>query len=118
MVRPSMIENFSLSFQYPEYTRKKNDKVMNVGDLFIPEGTKIQWELITINSDSVYFYKDETIAMERSERNPDVFHLNKVFFQSGNYSFISSNIENQTKDSLAYHINVIPDQFPGITVEE
>ncbi len=118
MIKPSLIDNFSLTFDYPAYTGKKDEKVMNVGDLIIPEGTKIQWELITRNSDSVFFHKEKVERMEQSQRNPDVFYFSDNFMTSGGYSFISINNSNTTKDSISYNMKVIPDMFPDITIEE
>ncbi|MFW5803615.1 MAG: hypothetical protein ACOCWG_00115 [bacterium] len=118
MLKPAMIENFSLNFYYPEYTGKKNEKIMNVGDIVIPEGTQVQWELITVNSDSVVFSHKDLATMNRSDRNPDIFTFKDQFFESGEYAFISNNSENHTKDSISYFMQVIPDQYPEISIEE
>jgi hypothetical protein len=42
--RPSLL-NLSATLVYPAYLHRQNEKVANVGDLLVPEGTKINWTL-------------------------------------------------------------------------
>ena len=48
------IADFSVQIAPPAYTRLGNEKVDNIGDLKIPEGTELEWNFKCIDTDSLY----------------------------------------------------------------
>ena len=50
------IINLEIELNYPEYTQLKNQKVLNKGDITVPEGTKVSWNIKTRNSDSINMF--------------------------------------------------------------
>ena len=49
------INTIYLKLKYPYYVGKKNETIQNSGNLTVPEGTNITWQVATLNTDSVVF---------------------------------------------------------------
>ena len=53
MPKPSII-NFEVFISPPNYTKLKKEKLINVGDLNIPEGTHVNWNFDVRNTDRLF----------------------------------------------------------------
>ena len=113
-----MLINFNAQLIYPTYLNKKNETLSNIGDMQIPQGTKINWTFNTKNTETVFInFKDTVINSQKTNENE--FSFSKYFIQSTNYSLKTGNsFLKQNPDSINYTINVIPDQSPAIDVSE
>ncbi len=112
-----LIVNFEIKLAYPSYTGKKDEIIKNIGDLIIPEGTKVQWVFHTKdtrNLSLLWLQKPEKV---QSDKNGD-FRFSKKIKQSGLYQVVTKNNFVTTTDTINYNIDVIPDAFPLIRVEE
>lgn len=116
--RPNL-KNFSVMLDYPAYLSKKNDRLNNVGNLQIPEGTKISWKFNTLASDSLsLFFTEADTLHQLSEENDNVFSFEKQIFQSDSYLVNLKNVYSSNKQEIRYHLDVIPDQPPTISLEQ
>ena len=110
----SVIGKMEVKLEYPTYLSKKNEIIENVGDLIIPEGTKLTWNIITKNT-----------------KQCDVFWQNKKSVETKNGFSISTNVLNDSKlkliytnrftnkkDSSNHLVTVVKDAFPSISVQE
>ncbi len=112
-----LILDFSINLDYPRYTQKEDETVHNIGDVIIPEGTKLQWTYLTRNCNTVkMLFKDSLFTLENV--SPDLFSFQKKILKSGNYSIIAANQFIDNRDTLTYTLSVEPDQFPVIAAEE
>ena len=113
-----MLMKFDIQLTYPAYLNKKNETVSNVGDMQLPQGTKMQWVFHTKNTDNIYLnFADTLVDISRSSE--DEFSLSKRMMQSTSYSIKTMNhFLKQNPDSVNYTINVVPDQVPIIDVSE
>lgn len=113
-----MLIKFDIQLQYPTYLNKKNETVSNVGDMQLPQGTKMQWVFHTRNTDHISLgFADTSINVTPS--SSDEFTFAKRMMQSMQYSIKTMNqFIKQNPDSANYTINVIPDQSPAIEVNE
>lgn len=111
-----MLVKFQANLVYPSYLNKKPENLSNVGDLQIPQGTKIKWTFYTKNTDNVFLnFADSLIDISKSSN--DEFLFAKQIMQSQSYSIKTSNhFLKQINDSINYTLNVIPDQYPIIDV--
>ena len=57
VINTPTIQNIILEIDYPSYTGKKNEKVQNTGSLVVPEGSKIQWQVKTYQTEVVDLLK-------------------------------------------------------------
>lgn len=112
-----LLMNFNVSVDYPSYVNKKDEVVSNTGDLNIPVGSSLQWNFQTKNTQSIKVkYSDTTYTMVPDESGYS--SLAKQLFSDKTYSIHTGNEFMDSKDSIMYRINVIPDLYPMIAVDE
>jgi uncharacterized glyoxalase superfamily protein PhnB len=108
------LEKFSVQLNYPKHTQKKAEAFENVGNLSVPEGTKIEWSFSTRETSGVQFiWKNQKNTLAN-----DPFQFTKTFTESGNYQIILYNQEKNPSQPLSYSIQIQKDLMPGIEVEE
>jgi hypothetical protein len=109
--------NFDIALSYPKYLNKKDETVKNTGDLLVPAGTKISWNFNTQNTRQLRLnFNDTSFSVSPSTENN--FNYSMRLFRDKTYSITTSNQFLKSKDSVTYSINVIPDAYPQISVEE
>ncbi|MBC8266167.1 MAG: hypothetical protein H8E84_04300 [Flavobacteriales bacterium] len=113
--KPAII-NFELLLSPPKYTGLKTESLTNIGDLTIPEGTHVNWSFDVKNTDRL-FLEIETKRYLAKQITDDRMAFNYQFKQSEFYQIITEN-DFLISDSIAYHINIIPDAYPTIIVEQ
>lgn len=113
-----MLMKFDIQLTYPTYLNKKSETVSNMGDMQLPQGTKMQWVFHTKNTDNIFLnFADTLVDISRSSE--DEFSFSKRMMQSTSYSIKTMNhFLKQNPDSVNYTINVVPDQVPLIDVSE
>lgn len=117
MPKPSLMQ-FSVKLKYPAYLNKKDETITNSGDLQVPQGTKIQWDFNTKNTNNLFLgFSDTTFNLTESAK--DKFTFSKLLLQSTAYYVKTKNQFVTTYgDSVNYGINVLADQVPYIDVTE
>jgi len=113
--RPSVI-NITAILDYPAYLNKKAESIKNAGDLLLPEGTKVTWNLETKNSDGLTFTLGNKKLQLKALNNS--FSYTGTILENSKYGIVPQNDFISSKDSLNHQINVIKDEFPGISVTE
>jgi hypothetical protein len=113
-----MLMKFDIQLTYPSYLNKNNEIVSNMGDMQLPQGTKMQWVFHTKNTDNIFLnFADTLVDISRSSE--DEFAFSKRMMRSTSYSIKTMNhFLKQNPDSVNYTINVVPDQVPLIDVSE
>ncbi|WP_026897397.1 coiled-coil domain-containing protein [Daejeonella oryzae] len=114
--RPSLL-NFTTRLIYPAYLNKKNEVVNNTGDLRVPVGTNLIWDIKTQNTDQLKFNTEG----RNTTINPNAegsFKIIKRALSNFSYSFIPLNDEVKTTNDISYTIQVIPDLYPDIIVKQ
>ncbi|MCK5856723.1 MAG: hypothetical protein KAG64_04490 [Bacteroidales bacterium] len=112
-----LIVGFSIQLNYPKYIGKKNEKVANIGDLLIPEGTKVSWTFNTRDTKNLLFLWDGK-AEDCNTSDLGVFQFEKRVSTAAKYQVVINNEFVKTPDTLNYNLDVVPDVFPLIRVEE
>ena len=110
-----IIFSFNVILDYPDYLRKKNDLIENSGDLVIPEGTEIEWQIFAKDATKVIF-KNAEREVKLTEAEDNIFMYKQKSFQNFWYSLFAENQFVKNNDSLSYTVQVIKDEFPGIDV--
>ena len=114
--KPILLD-FTLQLSYPKYLGKKDETISNTGDIIIPAGTKVSWNFSTQNTKQMKLsFPDTTFIVLPSQENK--FTASQVFLKDKTYSISTSNEFLQNRDSVTYAVNVVPDAFPSIDVEE
>ncbi|MFM2225052.1 MAG: hypothetical protein RJA07_1254 [Bacteroidota bacterium] len=111
-----MIVGFDLQVNYPSYLGRKNEALKNIGDMEVPEGTTLSWKFNTQNTDNIQIHFSDSSVLKATNEND--FSTTKRMMQAASYTLFVSNNEVKNADSITYHINVIPDLYPTISVNE
>lgn len=112
-----VIFNFDVELEYPRYLLKENEVIENIGDLVVPEGTKIKWNIYTRDTETISFGIDDSIySLTSSESN--VFKHSIIAKNEFDYSLVSENEFMVSKDSMRFNVQIIKDEFPSIRVDE
>ena len=113
---PTLV-NFTVDLVYPSYLQKKSEQLANTGDLVIPAGTKVNWHIKTQNTNQLTAdFNGEIIQLKQVGENE--FSMQRSFSQNQQYSLLTANQFLKGKDAINYTVEVIPDVYPAITVEE
>ncbi len=117
MQSKAVIKNFTIVASYPSYTNLPTEKFDNIGDIRIPEGTNLEWNVFTEDATIMGLSIDNEMDTFNRERHNE---FNKIITALNNfeYAVVAYNSDNMKGDSLNYFINVIPDVYPTINVEE
>lgn len=111
-----ILTDFKVFLTYPKYLQKTNETINNIGDLFVPEGTEIKWQIATEDADLFSFMIGDTNVLLMPNNEKVSYQINAT--ESVRYSFIPSNNKKIFGDTINYSIQVIKDEFPVIQVQE
>ena len=118
VVPKPMLTNFQIELAYPSYLGKKNELLLNTGDLTIPQGTIVNWVLSAKNTEFISMRFNDTNLCITPGKKEDQFIYSRRFMNGGAYSVKTGNKRVQLSDSLMYSVDVIPDAFPTINLSE
>ncbi|TVR77849.1 MAG: DUF4175 domain-containing protein [Chitinophagaceae bacterium] len=112
-----LVLNFEVELEYPAHTNRRDEKLKNIGDLRIPEGTEVNWSFFTQHTDMVDLsFNESPVEVNRSGK--DLFTFNKQLMESSQYRLAVINERVGEADAIKYGITVIKDEYPRINVEE
>lgn len=108
---------FTLQAETPRYTGRGIIQQENVGDLVVPEGTRLKWTLTPLDADEIQLrFGNEVIENQLTTGGRRT--ASHTAMQSQTYWIIPSNAALGAPDSLKYAVQVIPDGRPTIRVSE
>ena len=114
--KPNIL-SFDVFIEYPSYLKKKNEVLKNSGDLTVPEGSKINWKFNTENSELV----DIQIIKKKyriKQKTNNQFLFSYRALENFSYWVRPINKGMIPQESVNYQIEVIPDLFPQIELNE
>lgn len=116
VVKKPVVSNMTLTLEYPAYTQKKKENIQNTGDVIIPAGTKIHWNLSAKNTQKLSFQFQQEDLLYLSKEN-NAFKISKTILSDIKYKIIAYNRDMPQGDSILYSITVTEDQHPAIQVD-
>ena len=99
---------------FPSYTGRKDEFIENIGDIDIPEGTKVTWFVKTKNTSSVVF----NFGNKKESFSTTDIEFSKVFKSSQQLKLIYKNAFVSKIDSVNYFYQVTKDAFPEVHTHE
>jgi hypothetical protein len=116
IINTPTINNIILKLEYPSYVGKKNETIPNSGNLIVPEGTKITWNVLGNQTQEVAFIEntDRALFNKLGENN---FQFTKQIKNSFTYQVTSSNQNLKDYERLQFSIGVVKDNFPKILMQ-
>lgn len=116
--RPALI-NFNVALDYPAYTGFKDQRLENTGNLIVPQGTKVEWTFNTDHTNDLgILLSEDSVQQSASEEGKQLFSFAHRAMKNVNYSIGLRNDFGQNKEPISYRIEVIPDEFPQISLEQ
>lgn len=115
VIKTPSVTGFAMLLDYPNYTQKRNETIQNTGNVIIPEGTRVTWNINTQQTDSVHFIGKTTEGFTANKGSS--FSLTKRVRNPLNYQISTSNQNLKNYEQLTYAIQVIKDEYPKIVVK-
>ncbi len=117
LLKPNMA-GFDLFLDYPGYTGRKDETLSNIGDVVIPQGTKVTWNFQADNTDEVSLkFANLGVTEEAKRRSDNRYRYVRKIMKDDIYKIFIANEQIPNPDSITYTLNVTPDQHPEISVE-
>ncbi|WOC41185.1 DUF4175 family protein [Polaribacter sp. HL-MS24] len=116
VIKTPTILSVSMDVNYPSYLRKQNETIQHTGNLVLPEGTSVLWNVTTKTTDSVSFILNKKRSLFRT-LSDNHFEYQKRILKPFSYQISSSNFKLQDYERLSFTIDVMKDEFPRIAVQ-
>ncbi len=101
----------------PDTSSVRIKKLVNAGNLEIPEGTVVHWNLSAMNTrKATILFSSDSSAKDFKTSDNQLYSYEKNFRSPDQYEIALVNDESQNRERIAYHIDVVKDQFPQISV--
>lgn len=107
------IFDFQVFLTYPAYMGKPQEIVENNGDLVVPYGTSIRWQIRTKDVETLRFFKQDSVALQGKQQN-GLFVFQLTANHDFKYTIIPSNHHAFSNDTLRYQVSVVDDEYPKI----
>jgi len=108
------IGKMSATMRFPQYLGRDDEVITNASDLTIPEGTWVEWSVLTKNTNQI----DWIINGERTRYKTEGFKHKDRFSNDASGEVVIQNKFNNRKDTTSFNIDVVMDERPSIEVEE
>ena len=110
------VRNLSLSVVSPAHTKLKKREESNVGNVSVPEGSVLKWELKTEFSRAGELIFSDSIACSTEIIDGNVLKFSRKVQKKLSYSIFLENDEFGKNLFARYNIDIIPDLYPQIKV--
>ncbi|MBS1644323.1 MAG: hypothetical protein JST36_04730 [Bacteroidetes bacterium] len=117
VVQQPELKAMQLQLDYPAYTGKKRETRSSLGDLLLPVGTKVSYALMA-NYTDVASFQWASGAVVDLLRNGAYFNSTQQYLQDTSYTILLKNRKSGVTPSYQYKVQVIPDQYPIIQLQE
>ncbi|MEO5907362.1 MAG: DUF4175 family protein, partial [Saprospiraceae bacterium] len=118
VIKKPGILSFDIGLDYPSYTGRRDEELSNIGDLIVPEGTYLTWDIQAAHTEGLEaIFEGQTKRFEAERRSEDRFILKSRATKDSRYTLFLNNSQLARPDSIQYSIRVVADRYPGIRVE-
>jgi hypothetical protein len=113
--RPEVTQ-FNVELEFPRYIGRKNEKIVNAGNIEVPEGTLVRWKMTAANADKAAINFASIGPQNFSGPDNQLFQFSKKFTDPDQYEINLENDKSKNKERIAYRVDVVKDEFPQIVV--
>jgi len=115
--RPELTQ-LKATLEFPGYLNRRPMQLTNAGNLEIPEGTRVTWQIgASSTARAIMSFSSDNGQNQMQLIDNESFVFSKSFKEPEQYSIFLENDRSKNKDQITYSIDVIKDQFPQIVVE-
>ncbi len=115
-----MLLDVRMDLEFPAYLGRPAETMSNPGDMVVPAGTRIKWNIHARRSERVEFRLNDTtltLASEARTQTGAMFSTAHRFVRGGAYSMTPRYGDIAPNPGLDYRVEVVPDLHPTINVE-
>mgnify|MGYP000247293848 FL=1 len=116
VIKTPRIKKVKIKLDYPYHTKKQDEIIENTGNLSLPEGTKVEWNIDSKQTETVSFIEGER-RLFFNKLKSDNFNFRKTIISNLEYKISSSNTNLKDFETLSYKIKVVKDEYPTITIQ-
>ena len=117
IINKPLIGDLNAQLHFPNYLGRKDEYLKNVGNLNVPEGTRIVWDINCLYTDQVRVemsHESTPTILEAGLMNG--FSFSTIANKSFQYKLKLVNDKAKADGDLEYTVNVAPDVMPKISV--
>ncbi len=107
------ITGYTIRMDFPEYMNRETEYAENTGDLDVPRGTAVTWDLTPLNTTEIQMFLREG-EEQKVHKMKDTFRVQKRAMNDFSYTLVSRNEYVTSSDSLTFSVSVVPDMYPEI----
>lgn len=117
VVQKPVLKAFRMQIDYPDYIGRKDETRNSLSDMTLPAGTIVHWGFMAEHTDlaTIRFGSAGPITLPSSAM---VFAYSARFLNDTSYSIALTNKSSSVTEQYPYHVQVTPDQYPVIQVQE
>ncbi len=116
LINLPVIEDFKVTVAYPSYLNKPQAVYLGSGNLVVPEGSKVSWQINALHTDAMIFKVGE--SDQKLTKSASNFSFQKIIQNSFNYQLVSQNSKIKYQQAVSYAIDVVKDEFPTLEVQQ
>jgi len=118
VMKKAGMTDLNLKLVYPGYIGRPEEYVKGSGDIIVPFGTKVYWDIRTRLADRVVMEFDGNPTVNAQKVGDNRFAFLKTAMQDQDYKILTGNQALPVSDSMAYSIHVVMDEYPMISLEQ
>jgi len=116
VLKTPVISNIKMVLEYPSYINRKSEVVVGSGNVIVPQGTLIKWQVESNQTESISYKSSINVSEEFVRNSKKNFSFSKKFVKTTSYEISTSNESLKNYESLQFLIEVKDDEFPKIVV--
>jgi hypothetical protein len=117
VLQKPVVKGLKVHITYPSYTGRKNEDKNGISDMVLPVGANVSWTLSAEHTDKALLQFGEGNATDLPQL-ANVFGFQYRFMNDTTYSIILQNNESKVSEKFIYKVQIIPDQYPVLQVQE
>lgn len=117
VLKKPIVSSMKITVSYPAYLQRKTETVYNTGDLVVPQGTTLTWELKGTHAEEMLVSFEGLPAEKIPATGQRQFGFSKKILKDTRYKLYLSNKDMPLGDSVLFSLTATPDQSPVILVE-
>jgi hypothetical protein len=117
VVQKPLLKGFKVSIDYPAYTGRKDEVRNSLGDMTLPTGTLVSMAFVAEYTDNATVNLGDGTATALPKQG-NMFAAQYRFLNDTSFTLTLSNKQTSVADSYRYMVNVIPDEYPVIQMQE
>jgi hypothetical protein len=117
VVQKPVLKTFKVYVDYPAYTGKKNEVRNSMSDMTLPIGTSVKWTFVAEHTDDATWRMTDGNPV-KMQKDGTLFSAAFRFMNDTAYTISLHNKQSGVVDSYNYRVQIIPDQYPVVQLQE